>query len=149
MSDDLQYSSRADNKRKFDDPVAPPSSAPPPRRSTGFSAPLTSPPSDSQTQPSYNSVPPPADEIQLAKQRAQEIAARLFNNAEAKRPRIENGGDDSGAGGEILGFQWNFVRLWGENFSLILGDYSSGSLLSWLQYFGTLQLILRFCCRCW
>ncbi|XP_031488368.1 uncharacterized protein LOC116256216 [Nymphaea colorata] len=98
MSDDLQYASRADNKRKFDDPIAPPSSAPPPRRSTGFSAPITSPPSDSQTQPSYNSVPPPADEIQLAKQRAQEIAARLFNNAEAKRPRVENGGDDIGVG---------------------------------------------------
>ena len=32
------------------------------------------------------------DEIQLAKQKAQEIVARLFNYAEVtKRPRVENG----------------------------------------------------------
>ena len=52
---------------------------------------------------SYNSVPPPVDEIQLAKQRAQEIVAHLFNNAsggggatvplDAKHPRFENGSD--------------------------------------------------------
>lgn len=54
---------------------------------------------------SYNSVPPPPDEIQLAKQRAQEIAARIFSAAEAKRPRVDNGDDDvgAGAGGGSLG----------------------------------------------
>ncbi|ESQ50291.1 hypothetical protein EUTSA_v10001945mg [Eutrema salsugineum] len=31
------------------------------------------------------------DEIQMAKQKAQEIAARLLNSADAKRPRVENG----------------------------------------------------------
>jgi hypothetical protein len=52
---------------------------------------------------------PPPDEIQLTKQRAQEIAAWLFNAAEAKRPRFDNvddvgigGGSFSGGGG--LGF---------------------------------------------
>jgi far upstream element-binding protein len=109
MADD-HYSS----KRKYEDP------SPPPRR-TGFSSgpPPASPPAGA---PSYNSVPPPPDEIQLAKQRAQEIAARIFNAAEAKRPRVDNGDDDVGGyggggslgsnagggggriGGEVLGF---------------------------------------------
>ncbi|XP_077209780.1 uncharacterized protein LOC143845355 isoform X2 [Tasmannia lanceolata] len=89
MADDLEFASRADNKRKYEEQMAPP-----PRRATGFSAPIVSqdPPS------SYNNVPPPSDEIQLAKQRAQEIAARLFSNAEAKRPRSENGDDSNGKG---------------------------------------------------
>ncbi|XP_024996909.1 far upstream element-binding protein 2-like [Cynara cardunculus var. scolymus] len=91
MADEAHYQSGGDSatttKRKYDDSTAPPppSSA---RRLTGFSAPSLSP----DSAPSYNSVPPPMDEIQLAKQRAQEIAARLFNNAEAKRPKFENGG---------------------------------------------------------
>jgi far upstream element-binding protein len=92
MADD-HYSS----KRKYEDP------SPPPRR-TGFSSgpPPASPPAGA---PSYNSVPPPPDEIQLAKQRAQEIAARIFNAAEAKRPRVDNGDDDVGGygGGGSLG----------------------------------------------
>ncbi|XP_072983413.1 uncharacterized protein [Typha latifolia] len=98
MADELSYSSRSDHKRKFEDPAA---GAPPARRPTGFSAPIASPSPDksSVTAPpaSYNNVPPPVDGIQLAKQRAQEIAARLFSDAEAKRPRAENGGgaDDS------------------------------------------------------
>ncbi|KAM6559225.1 hypothetical protein CsatA_028464 [Cannabis sativa] len=100
MADEAQYSSGPDsvtnNKRKYEEQTTPP----PPRRPTGFSAPITSSSPDS-----YNNVPPPVDEIQLAKQRAQEIAARLFNNASAgagagagaspldtKRPRVENGG---------------------------------------------------------
>ncbi|XP_051194546.1 uncharacterized protein [Lolium perenne] len=89
MADD-HYSS----KRKYDDP------SPPPRR-TGFSSgppPPASPPAGTAPVPSsYNTVPPPPDEIQLAKQRAQEIAARLFSAAEAKRPRVDNGDDDAGA----------------------------------------------------
>ncbi|KAK9141934.1 hypothetical protein Syun_011334 [Stephania yunnanensis] len=103
MADDLQYSSRSDNKRKYDSQTTPP--PPPstgPRRPTGFSAPISSQSPESNhsagSAPSYNNVPPPMDEIQLAKQRAQEIAARLFSNAEAKRPRLENGApidDDS------------------------------------------------------
>ncbi|XP_050938399.1 uncharacterized protein LOC103487791 isoform X2 [Cucumis melo] len=99
MADEAQYSSANDtpsNKRKYDD-------QPPPRRPTGFSGPITSPSSDSA--PSYNNVPPPMDEIQLAKQRAQEIASRLIISsggvgagagpgvgADVKRPRVENGG---------------------------------------------------------
>ncbi|KAI3692596.1 hypothetical protein L6452_32415 [Arctium lappa] len=71
-----EYQSGGDSKRKYEDSSA--------RRLTGFSSP--------DSAPSYNSVPPPMDEIQLAKQRAQEIAARLFNNAEAKRPKFDNGG---------------------------------------------------------
>ncbi|CAL5435748.1 unnamed protein product [Camellia sinensis] len=94
MADEVQYSSGTDstpNKRKYDDQTPPPSSGGA-RRTTGFSAPIASQSPDSgNVPPSYNSVPPPVDDIQLAKQRAQEIAARLFNNAEAKRPRVENG----------------------------------------------------------
>ena len=104
MADEAQYSSGPDTgtKRKYEEQTTPP----PPRRPTGFSAPISSTSPDSAPQ-SYNSVPPPVDEIQLAKQRAQEIAARLFNNAsggggaaaggvaaaplDAKRPRVENG----------------------------------------------------------
>ncbi|GFZ16679.1 KH domain-containing protein [Actinidia rufa] len=94
MAEEVQYPDTATNKRKYEDQATPP----PPssggaRRTTGFSAPILSQSPDSgNAPPSYNSVPPPVDEIQLAKQRAQEIAARLFNTAEAKRPRVENGG---------------------------------------------------------
>ncbi|KAG1346671.1 far upstream element-binding protein 3 [Cocos nucifera] len=99
MAEELQFSSRLDNKRKFEDvagsPPSPVAAPPPGRRPTGFSGPIVSPDGHSAVAappPSYNSVPPPADGIQLAKQRAQEIAARLFSDAEAKRPKVENGG---------------------------------------------------------
>ncbi|KAA3477490.1 far upstream element-binding protein 1-like [Gossypium australe] len=89
MADEAQYSSGLDagsNKRKYDDQPPLPSGA---RRPTGFSSPDSAP-------PSYNSVPPPLDGIEMAKQRAQEIAARLTASvasagAEPKRPRFENG----------------------------------------------------------
>lgn len=87
MADDAHYSGgdSATVKRKYEDSTtAPPSSAP--RRVSGFSA----APTDSA--PSYNNVPPPMDEISLAKQKAQEIAARIFNLAESKRPKFDNGG---------------------------------------------------------
>ncbi|XP_052209391.1 uncharacterized protein LOC127812886 isoform X2 [Diospyros lotus] len=91
MADEAQYASPTDSslgsKRKYEDETAPSG----PRRPTGFSAPVASQSPDSANAPSYNSVPPPVDDIQLAKQRAQEIAARLFNSAEAKRPRVDNG----------------------------------------------------------
>lgn len=93
MAEEVQYSSGGDsatNKRKYDDQSTPPPPSSGGRRATGFSAPISSQSPDSA--PSYNNVPPPLDDIQLAKQRAQEIAARLFNNVEAKRPRVENGG---------------------------------------------------------
>lgn len=93
MAEEVQYSSTVEsNKRKYEGQTTPPPSSG--RRTTGFSAPIASqsPDSGGQAPPSYNSVAPPVDEIQLAKQRAQEIAARLFNNAEPKRPRVENGG---------------------------------------------------------
>nr|XP_043628627.1 far upstream element-binding protein 2-like [Erigeron canadensis] len=83
MADEPHYHSGGDSapvKRKYDDSV--------PRRATGFS---DGPPS-SNSAPSYNNVPPPMDEIQIAKQRAQEIAARIYSSAEAKRPKFENGG---------------------------------------------------------
>ncbi|KDP34116.1 hypothetical protein JCGZ_07687 [Jatropha curcas] len=91
MADESQYSSGTDtaptttNKRKYDDPITTSST----RRPTGFSS-----PDSSHAPPSYNSVPPPNDdEIQIAKQRAQAIAARLFNTvgSDIKRPRVENG----------------------------------------------------------
>ncbi|XP_059452976.1 uncharacterized protein LOC132183632 isoform X2 [Corylus avellana] len=102
MADEAQYSSGSDtttNKRKYEDPTAPPAGA---RRPTGFSAPIApqSPDSVHAPPPSYNNVPPPVDGLTLAKQRAQEVAARLFNNSgagvgagvlDAKRPKIENG----------------------------------------------------------
>ncbi|KAF6138190.1 hypothetical protein GIB67_011030 [Kingdonia uniflora] len=96
MAEELQFASRTETtKRKYEDQAPPqPSIQSGPRRPTGFSAPIT--PDSTKNPSSYNNVPPPMDEIQIAKQRAQEIAARIFNNAEAKRPRIEN--DDSGFG---------------------------------------------------
>ncbi|CAN6906112.1 hypothetical protein Bca4012_096025 [Brassica carinata] len=98
MADESHYSSSDSfsNKRKYDDETAPP---PPTRRPTGFSSgPIPSPSPDPSAAPppsSYNSVPPPMDEIQIAKQKAQEIAARLLNSAEAKRPRVDNNNGSS------------------------------------------------------
>ncbi|XP_042002453.1 far upstream element-binding protein 1-like [Salvia splendens] len=89
MADEAVYAAGGEtNKRKYED-------SPPPvgRRSTGFS----SPPDSAAPPPSYNNVPPPMNEIELAKQKVQEIAARLLNNADpSKRARVENG---AGAGG--------------------------------------------------
>uniref|UniRef100_A0A2P2LSF2 Uncharacterized protein MANES_16G078700 n=2 Tax=Rhizophora mucronata TaxID=61149 RepID=A0A2P2LSF2_RHIMU len=96
MADDSQYSSGTDttasNKRKYEDQTPPP--PPSTRWPTGFSS-----PDSAHAPPSYNTVPPPVDEIQLAKQKAQEIAARLLSGAagggavgaDIKRPRVENG----------------------------------------------------------
>ncbi|XP_076957767.1 uncharacterized protein LOC143633332 isoform X3 [Bidens hawaiensis] len=104
MAEDSQYSSGdhfASAKRKYDDTTA----APPPssgRRPTGFSAPILPSQSPDSTS-AYNTVPPPADEIELAKQKAQEIAARLFNNSESKRLKFDNGGGGY-EGGESKGF---------------------------------------------
>nr|VDD13378.1 unnamed protein product [Brassica oleracea] len=88
MADESQYS----NKRKYEEQTAPP--PPSTRRPTGFSSgPIPSASPDPSAVPppsSYNSVPPPMDEIQIAKQKAQEIAARLLNSADAKRPRVDN-----------------------------------------------------------
>ncbi|KAG6501249.1 hypothetical protein ZIOFF_041127 [Zingiber officinale] len=98
MADDFHYSSRPDNKRKFDETEDGGVASPPSRKPSGFSAPIASLSPDGGSggaaplEQSYNIVPAPLDGIQLAKQRAQEIAARLFSDAEAKRPRVENGG---------------------------------------------------------
>ncbi|CAL1370472.1 unnamed protein product [Linum trigynum] len=94
MADESHYSAAdtatatvTPNKRKYDDQTATA------RRHTGFSSPDSSAPI-----PPYNNVPPPADEIQMAKQKAQEIAARFLSAAaggapvDNKRPRVENGG---------------------------------------------------------
>ncbi|KAK9065355.1 hypothetical protein SSX86_016738 [Deinandra increscens subsp. villosa] len=92
MADDAHYTSTGDFatvKRKYDDSTTPP--PPSARRLSGFSAPIIHSQSPDSLPP-YNSLPPPVDEIEIAKQKAQEIAARIFNNAEAKRPKFENGG---------------------------------------------------------
>lgn len=98
MAEEAQYGApdAGNNKRKYDDQAAP---SPGPRRPTGFSAPIASLSSPDGAAPpsSYNNVPPPMDDFQLAKQKAQEIAARLLNSAEAKKPRVDNHG--GGAGG--------------------------------------------------
>ncbi|XP_004253096.1 uncharacterized protein [Solanum lycopersicum] len=98
MAEEAQYGApdAGNNKRKYDDQAAP---SPGPRRPTGFSAPIASLSSPDGAAPpsSYNNVPPPMDDFQLAKQKAQEIAARLLNSAEAKKPRVDNNG--GGAGG--------------------------------------------------
>ncbi|KAM4129260.1 hypothetical protein ACJW30_01G008600 [Castanea mollissima] len=102
MSDEAQYSSGADtasNKRKYDDQTAPPPAA---RRPTGFSAPIA-PHSPDSAPPSYNAVAPPIEGLIKAKQRAQEVAARLLISSagaaaasvggglDAKRTKFENG----------------------------------------------------------
>ncbi|KAK4401213.1 Far upstream element-binding protein 2 [Sesamum angolense] len=90
MAEEVLYSSVGgeSNKRKYED-----SPSPVGRRATGFS----SPPDSAAPPPTYNSVPPPMNEIELAKQKAQEIAARLLNNADpSKRARVENGGGGTG-----------------------------------------------------
>ncbi|KAL0330421.1 UNVERIFIED_CONTAM: Far upstream element-binding protein 2 [Sesamum radiatum] len=102
MAEDLVYASAGgeSNKRKYED-----SPSPVARRTTGFS----STPDSAAPPSSYNSVPPPMNEIELAKQKAQEIAARLLNNADpSKRARPENGagfggGFDAGIGQKHLG----------------------------------------------
>ncbi|KAL3500687.1 hypothetical protein ACH5RR_039780 [Cinchona calisaya] len=100
MAEEVQYGSDSiPNKRKYeyedDDDETPP---PPRSRPTGFSAPISSlSPPDSKQPPAYNNVPPPMDEIQLAKQKAQEIAARLYNNIDpSKKPRLDNGANGGG-----------------------------------------------------
>lgn len=120
MADEGHYNSSVDApaaKRKYDDAQQLPS--PPRRRATGFSAPIASDsaPTAAGAPPPppalYSSVPPPVDEIQLAKQRAQEIAARLFNAAtaatgDAKRTRVDNGSGDESAYG-YTGSTGNFL----------------------------------------
>ncbi|KAK9048557.1 hypothetical protein SSX86_032478, partial [Deinandra increscens subsp. villosa] len=81
----LRYSSGGDfatAKRKYDDSTTapPPSTA---RRQTGFSAPII-PSHSSDSASAYNSVPPPVDEIELAKQRAKR--SLLWMDKEGKTP---------------------------------------------------------------
>ncbi|XP_022865388.1 far upstream element-binding protein 1 isoform X2 [Olea europaea var. sylvestris] len=107
MAEKVQYASvdGESNKRKYDDP------SPVERRPTGFSS-----PPESNAPSSYNSGPPPVNEIELAKLKAQEIAARFLNNVDpTKRARVENG---AGGGG---GFDSN---------DSILGQKSMGLAFS-------------------
>ncbi|XP_051129168.1 uncharacterized protein LOC127250062 [Andrographis paniculata] len=88
MADEFHYAGES-QKRKYED-----SPSPVVRRGTGFSQPPDS------AAAAYNSVPPPMSEIEQAKQKAQEIAARLLNSVDpSKRARVENG-----AGGGVGGF---------------------------------------------
>ncbi|KAK6116850.1 hypothetical protein DH2020_049416 [Rehmannia glutinosa] len=103
MADESLYSSVGgeSNKRKYDDSPSPAAA----RRTTGFS----SPPDSAVPPPAYNNVPPPMNEIELAKQKAQEIAARLLNNADPlKRARVENGG---GGGGGYDSSDYSFLGI--------------------------------------
>lgn len=84
MADDAQYES---HKRKYEENTSP---ARPPRRVTGFSAPIVPLDSDAPP-PAYGNVPPPIDEFELAKQKLKELASRALN-AEAKRSKVDNGG---------------------------------------------------------
>ncbi|XP_022861903.1 far upstream element-binding protein 1-like isoform X1 [Olea europaea var. sylvestris] len=89
------------NKRKYEDHKTSPAIGV--RRPTGFSSP---PP------PSYNSVPPPMNEIELAKQKAQEIAARLLNSSDpTKRARVENGAGGGFDSNDQTGFLQKPVGL--------------------------------------
>lgn len=87
MADEVQYGTDSlTNKRKYEDQTTPP------RRATGFS---DQPDSGDLPPPTnynynYNSIPSPVSNFEIAKQRAQEIAARFLT--EAKQPRVENGG---------------------------------------------------------
>ncbi|CAH9106330.1 unnamed protein product [Cuscuta epithymum] len=94
MAEEAQYSSEpGPNKRKYEDSASPSLVS---RRRTGFSAPLSSTsPADvsaSVGPPLYNNVAPPIDDFQLAKQRAQEIAARLLSNSDPTKARGNNNG---------------------------------------------------------
>ncbi|KAK4756587.1 hypothetical protein SAY87_006714 [Trapa incisa] len=110
MAEEGQYSSDSgSNKRKYEEPTAPPT-----RRMTGFSGPIPSASPDPVTAPpqSYNSVPPPANEdvqtqVQNAKQRAQEIASRLLFNASVGA----GAGSGAGAGIGIGGFDSKRARV--------------------------------------
>ncbi|OMO86624.1 hypothetical protein COLO4_21035 [Corchorus olitorius] len=83
-------------------------------RPTGFSSPDSAP-------PSYNRVPPPLDGIEIEKQRAQEIVARLTLSAssagaETKRPRVENGSgggfdDEKGFNSAPSGMPYLYLTL--------------------------------------
>lgn len=120
MADEILYASVGgeSNKRKYED-----SPSPAARRSTGFS----SPPDSGAPPSSYNSVPPAVNEIELAKQKAQEIAARLLNTSDPlKRARVENGG---GGGG---GFEpTNYGKgLWVNPVFLRLLCYTSLAVIS-------------------
>ncbi|KAK9149448.1 hypothetical protein Scep_008205 [Stephania cephalantha] len=81
MADELQYSSRSDNKRKYDSqttPPLPPRPAPhaAPQASRRRFPPNLPNPTTRRLSPVVQQRASPMDEIQLAKQRAQEIAAR-------------------------------------------------------------------------
>lgn len=125
MADEAQYSSGTEttpHKRKYEEPPIPQSAT---HRPTGFSAPIasTSPDGAHAPPPSYNSVPPPAASgIELAKQRAQEVAARLLNNIssgagglDAKRPKVENGA----AGFDSNGKGFYFCSSWAVHLSFL------------------------------
>lgn len=100
MADEAQYSVNTDTttppslKRKYNNNNS--DDQPPPTRVTGFS---DAPPAPAP--PSYNSVPPPAaTDFEIAKQRAQEVAARLLGGTPApdavKRTKFDNGGPTTG-----------------------------------------------------
>ncbi|KAL6524016.1 hypothetical protein OROMI_031111 [Orobanche minor] len=106
MADEVAYGAAGgeSNKRKYED-----SSSPMVRRASGFS----SAPDSAAPPTSYNNVPPPMSEIELAKQKAQEIAARILNKADpSKRARVENGAG-AGYGGGFDAFDTELLQRHG------------------------------------
>ncbi|XP_039143858.1 far upstream element-binding protein 2-like [Dioscorea cayenensis subsp. rotundata] len=134
MADESAYAPRHDNKRRLDDSPPPPWPA---RRQSGFSSPLVD--GQSGAAASYNSVPPPPDGIQLAKQRAQEIAAKIFSEAGAKRPKVDNGvssGDESSDKGFGSGPSDHFQKSMGQQLPSQVG-FSSPAPFSSYGYQGS------------
>ncbi|KAH8971540.1 hypothetical protein BDL97_02G148200 [Sphagnum fallax] len=87
---------RAENKRKFDDTGVAEELGLRYSNSAGVGGGSDgdAPPVPAVAPVSYNSVAPPMSEFELAKQRAELIAARLVTGAELKRPRTEESSEE-------------------------------------------------------
>jgi hypothetical protein len=87
---------RAENKRKFDDTGVADELGLRYSNSAGVGGGSDgdAPPVPAVAPVSYNSVAPPMSEFELAKQRAELIAARLVTGAELKRPRTEESSEE-------------------------------------------------------
>ncbi|XP_024539994.1 far upstream element-binding protein 1 isoform X2 [Selaginella moellendorffii] len=80
----------ASSKRKYEEPVEAPPRQPPQQQRP----PPPPPPSSDSQRPSYKSVPPPLSGFEAAKQRAEQIAARLVGEVEYKRARTSADDND-------------------------------------------------------
>lgn len=141
MAEESQYSTGADatvsNKRKYDDQTPPPAA----RRPTGFSS-----PDPAHAPQSYNNVPPPVDEIQMAKQKAQEIAARLLSGAGAdiKRSRVENGA----SGFDSMNKSFSYAPNGQYSFLISVWTCIPSICLFSERFTVFLRICVYFCCFC-